>query len=113
MIKNATRARYVSRSFVRDSEESRRHRGLISELAGAYHRSGFKVKADHVPDFESPEKISMIFPDIIAVKNGKKIVVEVETRSSRGSERDKRQQKVFGNWAKKDRRRDFRRELTI
>lgn len=104
---------YVSHSFVRDSSESRRHKNLISKLAFSYHQSGFEVKADHISEFETPPRFSMIVPDIVAEKNGEKIVIEVETESTRGSERDRKQRKIFGDWAKKSRKRDFRRELTL
>ena len=113
LIKHVARGQYVSHSFVRDSDESRRHKNMISKLACAYHRSGFEVKADHIKDFESPSKFCMIFPDIVAEKKGKKILIEVETEGSIGSERDKRQRRAFGDWAKKSKDRDFRREITI
>ena len=112
MINNVAKG-YVSRSFVRDSRESRCHKNLISKLAFAYDRTGFRVKADHISDFETPSKLSMIFPDIVAEKNGKQIIIEVETKGTIGSERDKRQRKAFGNWAKKSTKRDFRREITL
>jgi len=110
---NDTVKRYVSSSFIRDSSESRRHRNLIYKLAFAYHKSGFKVKADHISNFRTPSKISMIFPDIVAKKNEQRILIEVETKSTIGSERDKRQKKIFGEWAKKSKNRDFRREITL
>lgn len=113
MIKHVARGEYVSHSFVRDSDESRRHKNMISKLAYAYQRSGFRVKADHITDFESPSKFCMIFPDIVAEKKGNRILIEVETESTIGSERDKRQRRTFGDWAKKSEKRDFRREITI
>lgn len=113
LLKHVTREGYVSQSFVRDSDESRRHKNLILKLASAYHRSGFKVTADHVSDFETPSKFSMILPDIVAEKDGETIIIEVETRNSIGTERDKRQRKAFGEWAKKSSKRDFRREITL
>ncbi|WP_414838339.1 hypothetical protein ACK3SF_02955 [Candidatus Nanosalina sp. VS9-1] len=103
----------VSRSFVRNSDESRRHRNLIEKLASAYIRSGFDIKADHISSFDTPPKFSMVMPDIFAEKDGKKIIIEVETRNSIGTDRDRRQRRVFGEWAKKDKDRDFRREITL
>ena len=113
LLKYISSSGYVARSFVRDSKESRRHRNLIKKLACAYHQSGFEVKADHIENFERPSKYSLVLPDIVAVKDDTTIIVEVETRNSIGTERDKRQRKAFGEWAKKSRERDFRREITL
>lgn len=104
---------YTGRSFVRSSSESRCHSNLILKLATAYEQAGFDVQADHVKGFGTPEKISLVMPDIIAVRGDFKVVVEVETRNSSGTERDRRQRKLFGKWAKEDENRDFRREVTF
>lgn len=104
---------YAPYSLVRSSRESQCHRNTILKLACAYERAGFEVEADHVDDFPSPDRIALIMPDIVARKKDLCIVVEVETRSSIGTERDNMQKKVFGEWAKKEQRRDFRREKTI
>ncbi len=77
----------------------------------AYDRAGFYVKADHIHDFEYPGKFPMLKPDIVAEKNGMKILVEVETRNSIGTVRDRRQRRQFGHWAKQEQKRDFRREI--
>lgn len=109
LIKHVSKG-YRTQSFVRSSSESRRHRNLILKLATAYDRAGFEVYADHVKGYDTPEKISMVLPDIVAVREDFKVVIEVETRNSEGSERDKRQRKIFGEWAKGFEDRDFRRE---
>ncbi len=112
MIKNVSKS-YRAQSFIRNSNESRRHRNLILKLATAYERAGFKVSADHIKGYDTPEKISMVLPDIIAVRDGFKVVIEVETRNSEGTERDKRQRRLFGEWAKGNANRDFRREIAL
>lgn len=104
---------YESHSFIRSSSESRCHRNFILKLAVAYHKSGFEVKADHIKGFESPNKVCMMIPDIIANNGEQVVIVEVETRSSVGTKRDRRQRRVFGEWAKKDKEKDFRRETTF
>lgn len=100
-----------SSGMVKTSDESKRHKEAIRRLAHAYERSGFEVRADHIERFDLPEKIGMLRPDIIAEKDETKIVVEVRTRSSVGSDRDRRQRRVFGGWAKQSQDRDFRREV--
>jgi hypothetical protein len=100
-----------SSGMVKTSEESQRHKQAIERLALAYERSGFTVKADHIERLEYPEKIGMLRPDIVAEKEGRKIVVEVKTKSTVGSDRDGMQKRVFGKWAKKSSDRDFRREV--
>lgn len=113
MLKYVSGEGSVSCSFVRDSGESRRHRNLIKKLATAYIQSGFEIKADHIDEFENPSRFSMLIPDIVAEKGEKIILIEVETRNSIGSERDKKQRRAFGEWAKKSSDRDFRREITL
>lgn len=113
MLKYISGEGSVSRSFVRNSDESRRHRNLIRKLASAYIRSGFQIKADHIDDFDTPPKFSMVIPDIFAEKDTQQIIIEVETRNSIGTERDRRQRRVFGDWAKESKDHDFRREITL
>lgn len=98
---------------IRDFKESRKHKEVIRQIALAYERDGFKVKADHIEEFEIPEICVVMRPDIRAKKDDKEIVVEVESRNSIGSRRDKMQRREFGEWAKKRSERDFRRETTI
>lgn len=103
----------VSRSLLRDSEESELHKKTIERIAVAYSRSGYEVKADHIQNFEYPEKYRMIKPDIVAEKDDQKILIEVETESSIGNDREKRQRREFGKWAKQSSKRDFRREIVL
>lgn len=100
-----------SSGMVKTSEESQRHKEAIRRLAHAYERSGFEVEADHIERFDHPGKIRMLRPDIVAEKDGMTIIVEVQTRSSIGTDRDRRQRRVFGRWAKESEDRDFRREV--
>lgn len=100
----------ISKGGIRDSRESDKHRMLIRKIAMAYDRDGYKVKADHIDGFETPEKCVMMRPDIKAVKDGEEIIVEVESENSAGSRRDRMQRQEFSEWAKKSEKRDFRRE---
>ena len=106
----SSRALIQPEGQVRDFEESRLHRRAIRKIAMAYDRVGYNVKADHINKFDRPETYNVIRPDIVAERNGEKIIVEVETESTKGTQRDRRQRKVFGEWANSDESRDFRRE---
>lgn len=96
---------------VRDSRESAKHREIIKEIASAYERAGYQVKAGHVKGFENPEACNVLKPDIRAEKGGEEVIVEVETQSSIGTRRDRMQREEFSEWAKKSVDRDFRREI--
>jgi len=98
---------------VREFSESKKHKSVIKRIALAFERDGFNVKADHISEFSTPETCIVMRPDIKAKKNDKEIIVEVETRNSIGSRRDKMQRREFGEWAKEEPNRDFRRETTI
>ena len=97
--------------MVRTSGESQVHKQAIEKIARAYERSGFVVKADHIKSFAYPGQYPMLKPDVVAEKKDLKVLIEVETQSSIGTKRDKRQRQEFGNWAKQSRKRDFRREI--
>jgi Holliday junction resolvase len=97
--------------LVRDSKESQLHKKTIRHIANAYEREGYEVKADHIDNFDYPESCIFMKPDIVAEKGEEVIVVEVETKSSVGTPRDKKQMKEFSKWAKESRNRDFRREI--
>ena len=106
------RSQAPPQDMVRGSRESRLHKQAIEKLALAYERDGYDVKADHIQQFEYPRKCRMLKPDIIAEKKDQVILIEVETRSSIGTERDKMQRREFGRWAKSQDR-DFRREVVV
>lgn len=107
------RSQTSPQEMVRGSRESRIHKKAIEKLALAYERDGYNVKADHINQFEYPERCRMLKPDIVAEKKDQVILIEVETMSSIGTERDKMQRKEFGRWAKKSQDRDFRREVVV
>lgn len=98
---------------IRNSRESKRHRKVIRQIAFAYDRESYEVKADHIKEFETPEKCVLMRPDIRASKKDEEIIVEVESKNSLGSRRDKMQRLEFSEWAKEDENRDFRRETLI
>jgi hypothetical protein len=89
------------------------HKEAIERIAVAYSRSGYAVRADHVKSFEYPDRYRMFKPDIVAEKEDKIILIEVETKNSLGTRREKRQRKAFSRWAKKSRERDFLREVIL
>jgi hypothetical protein len=89
------------------------HKDSIERIAVAYNRSGYAVKADHIQSFEYPERYRMFKPDIVAEKGNKIILIEVETRNSLGTRREKRQRNAFGKWAKESQKRDFLREVIL
>lgn len=111
MIKTAGTGQIEPVNRVRNSDESQLHKRSIQKLALAYEREGFTIKADHIHNYDYPEKCFLLKPDIVAEKDGKVILIEVETSSSIGTERDKKQRRQFGEWAKEKPERDFRREV--
>lgn len=109
----SSRALISPEDQVRDSRESRLHRRAILRLAMAYGQAGYDVKAGHVDRFDYPCKYNFMKPDIVAERDGDKIIVEVETESTVGTDSDRKQRKVFSEWAKEGENRDFRRETVV
>lgn len=103
----------VAGGLIRDSEESEIHKKAIERIAFAYSRSGYSVRADHIESFEYPDRYRMFKPDVVAEKGDKIILIEVETRNSLGTQREKRQREAFSRWAKECEERDFLREVVL
>lgn len=82
----------------RTSRQQNKHDSEVKRLANYYEKQGYSVKAD-IEKFKQPQNIKNKRPDIIAVKQKEKVIVEVETKDS--ADKDKNQQEVFKNYADK------------
>ena len=89
----------------------RRHRDVVQNIAEDYFSKGYKVKADHIDRFSKPQSYHGRVPDVVAINNGHKTLVEVETKDSVDTERAKKQLARFKSWASKKSYRHFRREI--
>jgi len=69
-----------------------RHDAKVQQRLDLYKGKGFKVKAD-LPGRAKPPKIGGRIPDIVAQKGKKLVVEEVETRSTKDT--DKSQQEAL------------------
>ena len=84
----------------RDSVDQSNHDRKIREVAGYYMALGYSVQADHIEGYECPEKINKHIPDILATRDGKVIIVEVETEKSVESEHAFEQKLAFEDYAR-------------
>ncbi|OGN32789.1 MAG: hypothetical protein A3A29_01825 [Candidatus Ryanbacteria bacterium RIFCSPLOWO2_01_FULL_47_79] len=64
-----------------------RHDGKVQQRLNHYKDQGFSVKAD-LPDRAKPRKIGGRIPDIVAKKGKQLIVEEIETASTKNSDKD-------------------------
>ena len=62
-----------------------KHDSKVRKVAGGYKSQGWNVKAD-IPGYKSPKIIGGRRSDVIASKGAKERVIEVETRSSYGTD---------------------------
>lgn len=96
----------------RNDNENKRHDRAIRKYAKVLDQQGYTIKADTTV-MENPYPQAEIKhgkrPDILATKNNKEILVEVETPGSMDTKRAKEQKRRFSNWENRKSGRDFRR----
>lgn len=88
-----------------------KHNRRVEEIADVYHRDGYRVKADHIESYPSPDTYRGYRPDVVAEKSGHKTLIEVETEDSVGTKRDRKQRGAFKNWRSRKETRHFKREV--
>jgi hypothetical protein len=92
----------------RTPRQQTKHDKEVKRTADSYQKRGFKVKAD-ISGYKQPETKEGRRPDMIAQKDGKEIIVEVETRDS--IKTDQAQQRAFENYAAKHKNTKFRTKI--
>lgn len=92
----------------RSPRQQGKHDIGVKKTADYYLTQGYKVKAD-IKGFDQPESINKRRPDVVAKKNGKTVVVEVETKDS--IKTDEAQQKVFQDYADSHKNVKFRTKV--
>jgi len=97
----------MSRSKKGQAEHDRK----VSEIANEYLRKGYKVLAD-LPNWEQPDTIKGVRPDLSVKKKGHETLIEIETPESVESARDEKQKKAFKQWSEISEHRHFRRIIT-
>ena len=80
-------------------------------MADRLKNQGYDVDAD-VDGYTQPSTINGYRPDVIAVKDGKTKIIEIETPDSVDSTRDKKQQNAFRKAADKNSDTSFQRYVT-
>lgn len=92
----------------RTSRQQTKHDKKVEKIKKYYEFQGYSVSAD-LKNEKTPKKIEGKIPDVVARKNGKEVIVEVETKDS--DKKDKHQQDVFKNYADKSKNRRFRKVI--
>ncbi len=65
-----------------------------------------------LPNWEQPDSVKSLRPDIMAKKKGHTTLIEIETPESVESARDEKQKKIFKQWSERSEHRHFRRIVT-
>lgn len=97
--------------MARSKRSKTKHDSTVRKVAKQYKEKGYQVNAD-VKDWDRPDTISGLRPDLIVQKSGHQTVVEVETPDSLDSKRDLQQQKAFEKWSKKSSSKHYKRIVT-
>ncbi|MCH7728971.1 MAG: hypothetical protein IH991_21180 [Planctomycetes bacterium] len=97
--------------MVRTKTNQSSHDVLVRKLAKQLENAGHTVSAD-VSGYAKPKTFYGMRPDIIAEKNGKRRIVEVETPDSLNTARDLKQKKIFAGIAKRSEKTTFMRKVT-
>jgi hypothetical protein len=92
----------------RTKTSQKKHDQAVLRSAEWYKNQGYKVKAD-LPNWDKPKKIGSFVPDLIAKKEEKEIIKEIETKST--NEKDKKQQEAFEEYAKRKKMREFKKKI--
>jgi hypothetical protein len=87
------------------------HDREVRRVANEYLGKRYKVLAD-LPNWEQPDTIRGLRPDLNVKKKGHETLIEIETPESVESARDEKQKKTFKQWSKKSEHRHFRRIIT-
>lgn len=87
------------------------HDREVRRVANEYLRKGYTVLAD-LPNWEQPDTIKGVRPDLTVRKKGHETLIEIETPESVESKRDEKQKKMFKQWSEKSEHRHFRRIIT-
>jgi len=87
------------------------HDALVRKLAQDLKKKGHDVQAD-ISGYAKPPAFYGMRPDIVAEKDGKRRIVEVETPDSMGSARDEKQKKTFKGIASRSKNTTFTRKVT-
>lgn len=85
-----------------------KHNATVKKVAAGYKSQGWKVAADIV-GYPKPKTIYRRRPDVIARKDKKERIVEVETPSS--FKREKNQRRAFKRYSSKKKSRKFRTKI--
>ena len=94
--------------MARSRASQSKHNNEVRRIARSLERKGHDVQAD-VRGYEQPKTLGGYRPDLIATKGAQRKIVEVETRDSVDSSRDKAQQSVFRQAANRSKNTTFRR----
>lgn len=78
----------------RSKASQSKHDGLVRRTARLLKKQGWDVRAE-VSGFKQPGAIGCFRPDVVGKKGIKRKIIEIETRDSVGSARDKKQRKAF------------------
>ena len=92
----------------RTKQGQKKHDTGVANSANWYKARGYKVEAD-LPGEKKPKNIGGFVPDLIAKKNSKEIIVEVETKKT--AKTDTEQQAAFKKYANNSSQRTFKKKI--
>jgi len=97
--------------MVRSKKGQAEHDMEVRKAANEYLKKRYKVLAD-LPNWEQPDTIKGVRPDLSVKKKGHETLIEIETPESVESARDEKQKKAFKQWSERSQHKHFRRIIT-
>jgi hypothetical protein len=94
----------------RTQKSQSKHDKEVMKIALKHKKQGFDVRAD-APGFTPPKSIDGYRSDVVATKGKQTIIIEVETKDSVDSSRDRKQQQAFGRVAARRKNTTFKRKI--
>ena len=94
----------------RTKKSQSKHDEKVEEIAKDLKAKGYDVEAD-IRGYPKPGTLGGVRPDVIARKGTERKIIEVETRESKDSARDRKQQREFRAAAKRSKNTTFRRVI--
>lgn len=95
----------------RKKVQQSKHDSMVRKEALEFKKKGYDVAAD-ISGYRKPGIFNGYRPDVVATKDGQKKIVEIETPDSKGTLRDKAQNRAFRNAADRNENMTFRRKIT-
>ncbi len=95
----------------RPKRSQSKHDAEVRRETNRLDKAGYDVKAD-LKGYKQPDTIGGFRPDVVGTKGREREIIEVETKDSVDSARDRKQQQAFRKSANRSKNTTFKRKVT-